>query len=363
MGLFRAINFSCKFNSVYLYAIYMPLFRLDSEVDSLTEIQSIDFSEKYAEKDLQDWIEKNSEIIYEDEPVLIIGREVVTDTGHSIDLLGIDRNGYPVVIELKATRTPRKVISQTLDYASWVGTLNDEELIDIGEEYIVENSEYDSFGEAFNDTFSGEDIDFLEKLLKEKHFNSIRRLVIIAEDADRRTVRMAKELDANGSIISLISYTYYLQDGREFLNFETVFKSISPEVEIGESIQSLRAKVLEEKDSIEVFDHFHKLLAELDEFMVEAGKRGTGYKVKKDNKLYSYMNLFPLKKDCKVGVYIYLNNFPDELDREKFLRKIEDLTGEKRQEILTPSGKSTSFGINSKEDADRVYEMVEEFVG
>jgi len=341
----------------------MPLFRLESEEDSLTEIQSIDFSEKYAEKDLQDWVEKNSEVIYEDEPVLIIGREVGTDTGHYIDLLGIDRNGYPVVIELKATRTPRKVICQTLDYASWIGTLDDEDLIDIGDKYIVENSDYDSFREAFNDTFSGENIDFLEKLLKEKHFNSKRRLVIIAEDADRRTERMAKELDANGSMISLISYTYYRQNRREFLNFETVFNSISPEVEVGESIQSLRAKVLQEKDSVEVFDHLHKLLAELDEFMVEVGKKGTIYKVKKENKLYSFMNLYPTRKDYKVGVYFYLQNFPDEVDKDELLKEIEELTGKKREEFLTPGDKSPSFGINSKKEADRVYEMVEKFVG
>jgi len=340
----------------------MPLYKLDSEEDSLTEIQSIDFNDNYAERNLQDWVEGNSEVIYDDEPVLLIGREVATDTGHFVDLLGVDRNGYPVVIELKATRNPREVISQTLDYASWVGTLNDEQLIDIGDDYIVENSGYDCFREAFNDTFSGEEFDFLEKLIEEKHFNSKRRLVIIAESADRRTERMAKELDANGSIISLISYKYYIQDEREFLNFETIFQSIPPEVEVGESIQSLRAKVLDKKDSVEVFDHLHNMLAEIDKFMVEVGKTGTGYKVKRENKLYSYMNLFPLKKDYKVGVYIYLHNFPDSLDREQFLEEIEILTGNKRQEILTPGEKSASFGINSKEEADRIYEMVENFV-
>ncbi|MFW6141215.1 MAG: hypothetical protein ACOC53_01490, partial [Candidatus Saliniplasma sp.] len=325
----------------------MPLFRLDSEEDSLNEIQSIEFMDNYAERDLQDWVEKNSEVIYEDEPVLIIGREVMTDTGHFIDLLGIDRNGYPVVIELKATKTPRTVISQTLDYASWVGTLSNEELMDIGEEYIKENSPYDSFREAFNDTFSGEDIDFLKKLIEENHINSKRRLVIIAEDADRRTERMVKELDANGSIVSLISYTYYMQADKEFLNFEPVFRSIPPKVEVGESIQTLRAKVLKEKKSVELFDYTHSLFAELDELMVEVGKRGIGYKVKKKKKLYSYLSLFPLKKKHKLGLYIYIDNFPDDLDKEKFLEQLEELTGKKRQEILTQ--KSVRFNIDTKE--------------
>jgi len=338
----------------------MSLFKLDWEEDLLTEIKSIKFNKNYAESDLQDWIEKNSEVIYKNEPVLIIGREVRTDTGHPMDLLGIDKNGYPVVIELKATKTPRKVVSQTLDYASWIGTLNDEKLIEIGDEYIVENSEYDNFREAFNDTFSREEFDLFYELRDKGHFNSKRRLVIIAESADLRTKRMVKELDTSGTIISLISYSYHIQEGSEFLNFETIFQSIPPRVEMGESIQSLRSKVLDKKGSIEVFDHLHKMLAENDEFIIEVKKTSIGYKVKQENKLNSYISLFPLNNDHKLYVYIYLDNFPDSLDKEEFLEEIEELTGNKKQEISTK--KNASFGINSKEEADKIYEMVERYI-
>ena len=50
------------------------------------------------------------------------------------------------------------------------------------------------------------------------------------------------------------------------------------------------------------------------------------------------------------------------LDKEKFLEELEDLTGDKRQEILTPGEKSASFGIDTEEQANRVYEMIQEYI-
>ena len=54
--------------------------------------------------------------ILEDGPLLIIGRQVPTDLGRSIDLLGVDREGNVVVVELKRNRTPRDVVAQALEY-------------------------------------------------------------------------------------------------------------------------------------------------------------------------------------------------------------------------------------------------------
>ena len=50
----------------------------------------------------------------------MIGREVETDFGGSIDILCIDAEGDLVIVELKRDRTPREVTAQALDYASWV---------------------------------------------------------------------------------------------------------------------------------------------------------------------------------------------------------------------------------------------------
>src|SRR5687767_4928764 len=73
------------------------------------------------EQRLEDWLEADPGLLGMD--LMIIGRQIVTDHGGRIDLLAIDRSGDMNVIELKRDRTPREIVAQVLDYASWVATL------------------------------------------------------------------------------------------------------------------------------------------------------------------------------------------------------------------------------------------------
>lgn len=68
--------------------------------------------------------------------VLIIGRQIVTGFGVRIDLLGIDAAGNLVIVELKRDRTPRDIIAQVLDYASWVAALTTRESHDLALRYL-----------------------------------------------------------------------------------------------------------------------------------------------------------------------------------------------------------------------------------
>jgi len=341
----------------------MSLFRIDPDGDELLAYRKKDFMSTYLEKDLQDWLEKHPEVILDDEPLLIVGREVITDTGQSLDLLGIGRNGYPVIIELKATRTPRDVISQALDYAAWAGTLSDEELIDIADDYISQNTDYTEFRSAFNETFSGENMDLLQRLIEAGHFNDKRRLIIVAQGIDIRTRRMSKELDSNGYLVTLRSYSYYVHEHREYLNFNTVFSSIVTSVKLGASLQSLRDRTIKQNGSAELFDYLHSTLAEREDILLEVGSHSTIYKFRIDNKLKSIINLYPLKKDCNLGVHIYLKNLPESINKEEFLGRITKFTGLDRSLLLTESGKHASFGIEKKTQADEISKMIEEAIG
>jgi len=51
---------------------------------------------------------------------LVIGRQVHTDHGQTIDLLAIDRDANLVVLELKKDKTYRDIVAQVLDYGSWL---------------------------------------------------------------------------------------------------------------------------------------------------------------------------------------------------------------------------------------------------
>src|SRR5215213_8717103 len=70
----------------------------------------------------------NSDIGILDPDLMIVGRQVPTAFGKFIDLLAIDAEGSLTVIELKRDRTPREVVAQVLDYASWIETLTYEDI-------------------------------------------------------------------------------------------------------------------------------------------------------------------------------------------------------------------------------------------
>ena len=59
---------------------------------------------------------------------MLIGRQQRTDFGGIIDLLAVAPDGALVLIELKRDRTPRDVVAQSLDYASWVEKLKPEDI-------------------------------------------------------------------------------------------------------------------------------------------------------------------------------------------------------------------------------------------
>ena len=54
---------------------------------------------------------------------MLIGRQEQTGHGGRIDMLAITPDASLVLIELKRNRTPREIVAQALDYASWVEQL------------------------------------------------------------------------------------------------------------------------------------------------------------------------------------------------------------------------------------------------
>lgn len=60
---------------------------------------------------------------------MLIGQQEVTSHGGRIDLLAIAPDGSLVLIELKRDRTPREIVAQALDYASWVVDLTADRIV------------------------------------------------------------------------------------------------------------------------------------------------------------------------------------------------------------------------------------------
>ncbi|WP_405634385.1 endonuclease NucS [Streptomyces sp. NBC_00056] len=82
-------------------------------------------------------------------PLLLIGRQVLTQHGKVVDLLGMDAEGGLHVLELKRDRTPREVVAQVLDYGSWVQELTNEQIRDIYTSYARARGLAEELDEAF----------------------------------------------------------------------------------------------------------------------------------------------------------------------------------------------------------------------
>jgi hypothetical protein len=151
---------------------------------------------------IQNWIAERPELLGLD--LLIIGREVVAPDRGRIDLLGIDEEGNLSILELKRDRTPRDVIAQALDYASWIVTLSTRAVHEIAVKHLKRDLEA-----AFRERF---DTALPETL------NASHTIVIIASKFDPSSQRIVRYLSETYDIaINTAFFTVFEDDGKTLL--------------------------------------------------------------------------------------------------------------------------------------------------
>lgn len=143
---------------------------------------------------------------------LLIGRQVRTAYDKLIDLLAIDANGTVIIIELKRDKTPRDVVAQVIDYASWVVTLDDYQLIDIYQDFA---ERYDrsclTLDEAFQARF-GVSLDSV--VLNESH-----ELVVVATRLDASSERIITYLNEHAQLpINAMFFAAFEDGGNRYLS-------------------------------------------------------------------------------------------------------------------------------------------------
>ncbi len=140
-----------------------------------------------------------------DSGLMILGRQVSTDHGTRIDLLCIDSEGDLTVVELKRDRTPREVVAQVLDYASWVEGLSYEDVTTLYEEHHPDTA----FEEAFANRFSSP----VPETLNDAH-----DLVVVASELDPSTERIIDYLSSTyGVPINAVFFRHFQDNGAEYL--------------------------------------------------------------------------------------------------------------------------------------------------
>jgi len=145
------------------------------------KLESIETGRREKE-DLEKWIKSNPSILGQD--ILIIGEQVPTKSG-IIDLLGIDKSGDLIIIELKRDKIPKEALSQVIDYASDVASWDIDKLSEICTEYTgLELEDY------LNEKF--EDIN-LENL----PINKTQRILFVGFSIEESLQRMIEWLSNN----------------------------------------------------------------------------------------------------------------------------------------------------------------------
>jgi hypothetical protein len=135
---------------------------------------------------------------------MYIGNQIQTGYGKALDILAINKAGELVVIELKRNKTPREVVAQVLDYATWVEHLTYEK-VNI---FFEEKHQGMKLEQAFTDYF---------KVEIPEEFNESHRLIVVASELDNSTERIINYLSANGIPINAIFFRYFKEDKNEYL--------------------------------------------------------------------------------------------------------------------------------------------------
>ena len=137
---------------------------------------------------------------------MLIGRQVETRFGGRVDLLAIAPDGALVLVELKRDRTPREVVAQALDYASWVERLDAESIAAIYARFRPQRSLAADFLDRF-----GQPLD-------EETVNDSHQVVIMAATLDASSERIVGYLNDRGVAINVLFFQVFDHGGGQLLS-------------------------------------------------------------------------------------------------------------------------------------------------
>lgn len=184
----------------------LGIWRIDNGLERL-DVKSLEQEER-----LEEFLDKDISIASPN--WMVIGRQVYTDYGKYIDLLAIDKDGNLIVLELKKNKTPREVVAQLLDYASWVKDLSDDEIVSIFDTYI-QKYHADRNGISFDDAL----LKYFNLKSMPEELNESHQLVVVASKLDESTERIVGYLSEEHNVpINAIFFRVFKDADREYLS-------------------------------------------------------------------------------------------------------------------------------------------------
>jgi hypothetical protein len=161
-------------------------------------------SQLASEQQLEEMIVRDPRILSSE--WMLIGRQELTSHGGRIDLLAIAPDGSLVLIELKRDRTPREIIAQALDYASWVEQLSPEKIAQIYQRFSNGGNLDDAFQKYFG-------IELDEEALNQSH-----QIILVAAELDAATERIISYLNERDIAINAVFFQVFQHGGDQLLS-------------------------------------------------------------------------------------------------------------------------------------------------
>ncbi|CAM2895409.1 hypothetical protein [Clostridium sporogenes] len=204
----------------------------DIEIEN-TNFKSLNLREEH----IEEFLRKNIEVIFQEETLLVVGKQVINKENGRSDLTAVDENGNLVLIEIKRDvediRQRKEAFEfQAIRYAASYAKINTpDDLVD---------KIFASYIEKYKDEFELGDLtayekasrilnDFLEKNNALKNFNSKQRIILIASSFDKQTLSAAAWLIGNNVDISCFELSPMKIENNYFIDINRILPPLSLE--------------------------------------------------------------------------------------------------------------------------------------
>lgn len=157
-----------------------------------------------SEQQLEDMIIASPSILHDQ--WMLIGRQRDTGFGGRIDLLAIAPDASLVLIELKRDKSPREVVAQALDYATFVEQLKPEDIVAIYEKFAPARDLASDFQARFGTP------------LDEDALNASHQIVIVAAMLDESSTRIVRYLNERDIAINVLCFQVFANGEDRFLS-------------------------------------------------------------------------------------------------------------------------------------------------
>ncbi len=160
------------------------------------------------ERSFECWLGNSPNVLFDEgeDTVIWVGRQETVQVGDVKkfpDLIGTDSQGDVIIVELKKGRTPREMVAQGLEYASWASSLKYEDLNTMFKKYCLkEKQEEQELSDYFNSVFNP---DSENDVLIE--FNRAQKLFLVAEEVSPTILQVCNYLKGNKLKVFCMEYT------------------------------------------------------------------------------------------------------------------------------------------------------------